>query len=278
MKPNFIPRKFSGAAIGLLAVLALAAAGCSTDDSPSSPTQPPAGPTPPIAPAGFTVSVTVNPGSLDAAASSPSTVTVTVRANSGAALPANSTVKLNTNLGAFGSASGSTEVTLDLVNGQAQAFLGNGSAGVATVRATFTTSTGENFTGSASLEFRAPTTFFISSVSPGNGNAQGGEIVTILGGGFDPPLRVLFGGTPATVISSTATQIRVRTPQTAVPAGTGAGLGVGHHQPQRNRRGHRYPAQRLHLHQRRRYRSARALVDVARCRSERRWHQRDDHR
>ena len=133
---------------------------------------------------------------------------------------------LTTTLGAFGSTTGSQTTTLDLVNGQAQAFLfGSGAAGIAQVRATFIASSG-TFSGSASVEFRTPATFFISSVSPGTGSAQGGDTVTILGGGFDPPLRVLFGATPATVLSSNATQVRVTTPQTSVAAGSSLAVSV----------------------------------------------------
>jgi large repetitive protein len=212
---------------GALTVVALAAAGCSTDDSPSTPTQPPAGPTPPgPGPTTFTVSVNTNPASVDAATTAPSTVTVTVSSSSGS-VPANSQVVVTTSLGNFGSAGGATTVTLDLVNGQAQTFLfGNGTPGVAQVRATFTAPDGTQFSGSGSVEFRTAATFFISSVSPAVGSAQGGDTVTVLGGGFDPPIRVLFGASPATVLSSTSTQIRVRTPQTTVPAGSSLPVAV----------------------------------------------------
>jgi len=203
--------------IALGCCLALLAA-CSADE-PSTPTQPPGGNVPPPAPSGFTVTVGVSPGTLSASASAPATVTVTVQANSGASLPAGSQAVLTTTLGAFGSTGGGNTTTIDLVNGQGQAFLfANGSTGIAQVRATFTSGT-DTSAGSTTLSFSAPETFFLSAVTPNFGSAQGGDTVTILGGGFHGPIRVLFGGTPAVVLDSNSSQIRVRTPQTTVPAG-----------------------------------------------------------
>lgn len=61
--------------------------------------------------------------------------------------------------------------------------------------------------------------FYISAVSPDHGDPTGGETVDILGTGFQGPVRVLFGGTPATVVSFSSSRIRVRTPRASVPAG-----------------------------------------------------------
>ena len=58
-------------------------------------------------------------------------------------------------------------------------------------------------------------------MSPNTGSPQGGETVEILGGGFDPPIRVTFDGVAATVLSSSGSRISVRTPALAdgLPAG-----------------------------------------------------------
>ncbi|HEY8019479.1 MAG TPA: IPT/TIG domain-containing protein [Thermoanaerobaculia bacterium] len=64
---------------------------------------------------------------------------------------------------------------------------------------------------------------FLSSVSPNTGVAEGGDTVSIQGGGFVAPVRVTFGGVvapQATVLSPTLLQVKTpRSPQ-AVPANT----------------------------------------------------------
>ncbi|MFN0096651.1 MAG: IPT/TIG domain-containing protein [Dehalococcoidia bacterium] len=55
----------------------------------------------------------------------------------------------------------------------------------------------------------APTVDFISPVS---GSTEGGEIVTITGAGFGGLVNVRFDGAPAEVVSSSATEVRVRAP------------------------------------------------------------------
>jgi hypothetical protein len=76
-------------------------------------------------------------------------------------------------------------------------------------------------TGTTTVQIGQPATFFISSVSPGVGNPQGGETVTINGGGFVAPLRVTFGNAAATVRSVTDNQITV-----VVPSAAAAGVSV----------------------------------------------------
>lgn len=55
---------------------------------------------------------------------------------------------------------------------------------------------------------------FITSVSPTTGSGAGGTRVTIMGVGMVPPLRVLFAGAPAEVLSvaSNGSEIKVITP------------------------------------------------------------------
>jgi PKD repeat protein len=71
--------------------------------------------------------------------------------------------------------------------------------------------------------FTYRSTFFVDRLLPSAGTARGGEVVRILGQGFEQPVRVTFGGssfggsvsggTPAEVLSVTATEIQVRTPE-----------------------------------------------------------------
>jgi hypothetical protein len=202
-------------ALHLLCALALAASmGCQSD----SPTEPssggtPATPKPPVPTTTYVITVTPSPGSLTAGSGTPSTVTVDVRRTDTGQPPANLTeVTLTTTLGEFGSAgSGTKTVTIPLVNGRAQAAIFPGTdVGTATIRAVVGTSA-----GAANLQIGQAGTFFISSINPSVGNPQGGQEVTILGGGFDGPVRVTFSGAAAVVRSVTPTQIRVVVPPAA---------------------------------------------------------------
>jgi hypothetical protein len=137
-------------------------------------------------------------------------------------------VTLTTNLGGFGSAAGPQSVELQLVNGQAQAVLyPSTEVGTATVRAVVGPSA-----GAANVQIGQAATFFVSSITPGVGSPQGGEDVTINGGGFDGPVRVTFNGATAQVLSVTENRIRVRTPSAtaagiSVPVGSTVPVSVG---------------------------------------------------
>jgi hypothetical protein len=200
--------------------LALALAGCQSD----SPTEPgggsttPATPKPPDPVTTFNVTVTASPDQIAAGSNTPSNITVDVRRNDTGLPPADLTqVVLTTNLGTFGSTSGTQEVTLQLVNGRAQAVLFPGTdVGTATVRAVVGPSA-----GAANVRIGEAATFFVSSIVPGVGDPQGGDEVTINGGGFDGPVRVVFNGATAQVLSVTPNRIRVRT-----PSATAAGVSV----------------------------------------------------
>jgi len=205
----------------LLGALAGWLGACSTD-SPSAPSQTPTNPVPPAPPPPpgptTSVTVTVSPGTLGADSTSPATVTVRVSRSDGASVD-NATVTLTTTLGAFGSATGAASTNLDLVNGQATAFIfPTGVAGVATLRASVTfPGTTTPLTGSANLEFRAPAEFFVSSLEPNQGSPDGGTTVTINGGGFRDPVRVTFDGVPGIVQSVSGSRIVVVTPRTTAP-------------------------------------------------------------
>ena len=66
--------------------------------------------------------------------------------------------------------------------------------------------------GRVTLEVLEAATFFLSHVDPDVGTPQGGDVVTLVGGGFEEPVRVSFGSTNAQVLSVSPTRIRVRTP------------------------------------------------------------------
>lgn len=203
----------------------LAAFGCQSD-SPTEPTNaPPAAPIPPAPVTTFNVTVTASPGQLTAGTSTGSTITVDVRRTDNGQPPPDLTdVTVTTNLGGFGSTGGPQTVTLDLVNGRAQTVLFAGSeVGTATVRATVGSSS-----GAANVGIDQPGTFFISSVSPQIGTPQGGEEVSILGGGFEQPVRVTFNGAAAQVRSVTPTRIRAVVPPAAA---AGVNVGVGQSAP-----------------------------------------------
>lgn len=206
----------------LLAALGLVlgfAAGCSTD-SPSSPTAPPANPVPPTPPSAQIV-VTISPSSSSLEAGSTEFATLVVTATRGG-VPLSGVVPatLTTTLGSFGSFGGPQSVDLELVNGQTTVVVFPGSTiGSASVRAEVNNSLG--FATITIHEAGTPDTFFLSSVSPSTGSPQGGDIVTIHGGGFSDPIRVTFNGVTAVVQSASGSQIRVITPPLLGGLGTG---------------------------------------------------------
>lgn len=183
-------------------VLAGALVGACSADSPSAPrtdTQVP--PTPP--PPASSLSITASPAQLQVGSTDPSTITVTASGAVGTG-----EVTLTTTLGNFGSAGGPQTITVNLANGRAQAFLFPGSVpGIATVRATVGA-----LTGSTTVTIGAAPTFFISFVQPNTGSPQGGDIVTINGGGFQEPVQVFFGANPAQIRSVSPNRIQVVVP------------------------------------------------------------------
>jgi len=193
----------------LLALGLALSVGCNAD-SPSSPTAPPANPVPPSV--GVNVSISSSTNALEAGGNGFATLIIrATRADNGQPVPNLTSGTVTTTLGNFGSVSGPQTIEIELVNGQATVILFPGGViGTASMRAAV--STGVAFTSVAITEPGLPATFFISSVSPNTGSPQGGETVTIFGGGFSGPFRVTFGALPAEVQSSTSSQIRVTTP------------------------------------------------------------------
>lgn len=215
-------RHFKNALL-LSSAFALAAVlGCT-----SSPTEPSGGggtpipPTPPPTVVTFNVTVTANPSQLTAGGTNSSTITVDVHRADNGLPPADLTpVTLSTTLGGFGSVGGPQSIQLQLINGRAQATLFPGTeTGNATVRAVVA-----GGSGGTNVGIGQAATFFVSSVEPGVGSPQGGETVSILGGGFQQPVRVTFNGAAATVRSVSGNRITVTTPSAAA---AGVTVGVG---------------------------------------------------
>lgn len=194
----------------LLAAGLAAAVGCSSDD-PKSPTAPPTTPVPPVTPVTYNVTVAPSKSSLPVGSNEFANITVTAaRTDTGAAPPNLTVVTLTTTLGSFGNAGGPQTLEAELIGGSVVvAFFPGATVGTATLRAQVGNSVGF---GSVRVAEDEEPTFYLSSVSPNVGSPQGGETVDILGGGFDPPIRVTFGSVAATVRSSTSTRITVTTP------------------------------------------------------------------
>jgi PKD repeat protein len=203
----------------------------------SSPTEPkgssgtPQTPKPPPPTVSFSVAVTANPNQLTEGSPSASNIVVNVVRSDGQVPADGSVVHVTTTLGGFGSIGGPSAVDLELVNGRASAalFPSATDTGTAAVAAIFTpVGTTTSFTGAANVRISQAATFFVSSVSPGVGNPQGGDTVQILGGGFVAPVRVTFNGAAATVKSTTGGIITVVTPSAAA---AGVSVGVGQTAP-----------------------------------------------
>ncbi len=193
----------------LLALGLVLSFACSAD-SPSSPTAPPVVPIPPAV--GVNVSISSSTGSLEAGSTGFATLVIhATRADNGQPVPNLTHGTITTTLGNFGSVGGPQTLDVELVNGQATVIFFPGAVvGSASIRAAV--STGVAFTAVTIREPGVPPTFFLSAVSPNTGSPQGGETVTILGGGFAGPIRVTINGIASAVQSSTESQIRVTTP------------------------------------------------------------------
>lgn len=193
----------------LLAPGLLLALACTTD-SPNTPTAPPTGPVPPAV--GVNVSVTASNADVEVGSTESSIITIRAnRADNGQPVPNLTRATVTTTLGGFGSVGGPTSVEVELIGGQGQlAFFGGGTVGTATIRAQVS-----NGVGFTTVNVREPgdgDTFFLSSVTPNTGSPQGGETVTINGGGFADPMRVTFNGVPAQIQNASTTHITVTTP------------------------------------------------------------------
>lgn len=219
-------RSLSIAGLFLIA-LAASLAGCD-GDSPSEPSQPPGTP-PGTGPsnATYNITVTVDPAAVPAGSDDPVQVTVRVtRRDNGQPPPNGTTVVLAAGAGSFGSLDGPTTIAAETTNGQTSVAYfppATQTTGTVVIQARL-----EESIGQAQLRISEPATFFIASVEPNSGSPNGGDTVTITGGGFETPVRVTFGGVPAQVESVSSNRIRVVTPPspTTVPVGETATVPV----------------------------------------------------
>jgi len=194
-------------------------AGCSSDD-PKTPTSPPASPVTPAPPApptpGASLSIATSSGSVQINSNDPVQLTITgQRTDNWTNLPDGTPVTVTTTLGGLGSQGGPTQVALTLFNGRASTSLfAGGTLGTAIIRAekaadaTFGLAIAE-----AQVRFVEQPVTFIQAVVPSVGSPNGGEVVEVIGGGFEAPTRVLFGGNPAVVRSTSSSRITVETPR-----------------------------------------------------------------
>jgi hypothetical protein len=195
----------------LFAVALLAVAGACSTDSPTSPERPPA--TPPGSGGGataFNVTVTADPPVVQAGSDDPVVITVrAVRADNGQPAANGTLAVVSALAGTFGAPDGPGSVTIELFNGVGQVtfFPPASQEGAVAVRASVAGSVGQ-----VTVQVQGTATFFVSHVTPASGSPQGGDTVAIVGNGFDGPVRVLFGGTNAVVLSVSPTRITVRTP------------------------------------------------------------------
>ena len=216
-------KPFSSYARVLLAGALLFAFACSTD----SPTEPRQNPQPPDGqpPSGsFVITLSASAPQVGLGGNEAVTIMVSVRqASNNQPPPDGTTVSLSTTLGSF-NAPGSGQQTgfVELVGGVAQVLLFPGDIeGTAVVTARL-----QDSVARANVTFVGSATFFLQSLSPTIGGPSGGDVVRITGGGFFEPVRVLFGGVPAQVLSVGPEAIRVRTPAIDLPVGSSQRVAV----------------------------------------------------
>ncbi len=151
---------------------------------------------------------------------STSVITATVTQNS-QPVPNGTAVEYSTNLGSFQDTNTNSTVRTT-TGGVASATLSSNAAGAATVTVRVANKTALATVTFSQTPIEQPpveTAPAITSISPATGKPAGGDLVTITGRNFEPPLRVLFGETQAQVVSSTSTQISVISPAINLGAG-----------------------------------------------------------
>jgi len=196
--------------------LSLAACNSTNPVEPAEQTPPPAGG------GAYSISVAANPGSLTVGTTDPAVLVVSARKVADNQAAAGAKCAVSTSLGSFDPDKDVKLVTLTLDgqgSGQAKLYPRDAAAGSASVLAQIDTSVGQ-----VAVPIRAftPVPFFLTSVSPSEGGANGGEVVEITGGGFTGPMRVTFGAVVASnvkVISPTLLDVTVPRPAATVPPG-----------------------------------------------------------
>ncbi|HXT22003.1 MAG TPA: IPT/TIG domain-containing protein [Thermoanaerobaculia bacterium] len=224
------PKSWTPLTVAAALLLATSLAGCSSKDSPSAPNT--GGPgVPPSGGTGsgtWNITVVANPSSLELpeAGETPDTsvVAITVRNASNGNPPPNGTTIVVTAVG--GTLSGaplcsavSSALCPVLVGGQAQVTFTPTAAGTGEVRAQLEQSLGRAFITVADV--LEPGVFTINHAEPNSGDPSGGYRVTLFGQNFKAPIRVLFGGSTAQVVSVSPSRAVVVAPPltSSLPAG-----------------------------------------------------------
>ncbi|HET9765313.1 MAG TPA: IPT/TIG domain-containing protein, partial [Thermoanaerobaculia bacterium] len=217
-----------------VALLALAGGlvGCSSKSSPTAPATGGGGGVPPSGGVGtgsWNITVVATPAAITlpdlGEPVETSTIVITVRsATNGNPPPNGTTIVVSTSSGALSGAplcsASSTALCPTLFGGQAQLVFTPSVAGTVEIRAQLEQSVGRAFIEvSGVLE---PGVFALSHVSPNSGDPSGGYRVTIFGQNFEAPIRVLFGGSNAQVISVSPTRAVVVVPPLTGPLPAGS--------------------------------------------------------
>lgn len=175
----------------------------------------------------YTITISASPDQLLAGGSEPSTLTITVRQAADNQSPADGTViTVSVDSGSLGSNDPANPITLQqlsLAGGQARTTL---FPAAEPATANVLAQLGESV-GRATVAYldALPNDFFISSVQPNVGRPQGGDRISIQGGGFKEPLRVLIGGAAAQLVDVPSTStILVDTPASTVEVLPGASV------------------------------------------------------
>lgn len=210
-KPNFLK-------LALVAALALVLGACDAD-SPTEPARTPNPPPPTSSTSTFAITVSLNPGTVEAGATSPAIVTVTARrTDTNQPVPRGSTAVLTTTSGTLTNAAGATGATVAIsfdVNGRAEATASP--LETAIIRAQIEQSFGQATLTVAEAPEVEP--FSLFGVTPNFGPPAGGTEVRIEGSGISLPTEVLFGGQRVEPLSISSNSIRIRTPPVDLPSG-----------------------------------------------------------
>lgn len=217
--PGGIP-SFRRLAAGALFVVLLLLASCDSTN-PVAPEEPKNGNGNGSSTGAFEVKIDASPPELVAGDTNPAVITVTVSGKNGAAGPPDGKAcAVSTSLGSFDPGKPVTVQTVNLQGGKATVSLFPGKAvGTATVLAQVDTSAAEKTI--AIKEFVKPA-FFLTSILPNSGSAEGGTTVQIQGAGFDDPVRVTFGDvvSPSVRVLS-PTLLQATTPHPSAPVAVG---------------------------------------------------------
>lgn len=206
-------------------------AGCSSKSSPTAPSTGGGG-VPPSGGVGtgtwnITVVATPNEVELPEFGTTPPTVTVhiTVRnASTGNPPPNGTTIVVSASGGTLSGQPAcsltSTSLCPSLVGGETTVIFTPTTTGAAVVTAQL-----EQSIGRATISVNGvpiPAVFTLDHASPNSGDPSGGFHVSLFGQNFEAPIRVLFGGSSAQVVSVTPTRAVVVAPPltTPLPAGS----------------------------------------------------------